>query len=475
MLYTDCIAIELIMSKTSFANWQLSSSDCDSEEEQVTKGRLLTVKSKERSSPSNKADIIDVEEYVSLADRLKRQQKDEVSINLDDDDDLPEFCLPSKSPKNETSIDLHDKPSSLVDVPVVVVSRNEEMSVVVQSKVCKKSQDNSKDKGATSSLNARLKALKPEECLKYMSCKISSKLEHLFEKYDLLDNIRKDFIPSCVLVQSETPYVRWQRMVPSVINTESQSEGCEEENDVLVAITATEFIKMINASTADIDCEETLSSWIKKMHVQWEDSQIHLVCIGLEEYKKSVKAKKARLDKNSETSKKRKKTAILDVSFTDIETASIELQIKFNITITYVETAAEFVTLVKQMTKSVGEAPYKRMKRQDVQFMNEIPSVKIDAKTGEGKRKAWKQMIQQFHNVTAVMATAITDRYPSIISLMRAYEECGTDANKAEMLLSEIPVRRGVGTLQTSRRIGPELSYKIYRQLTSPDPDERLY
>lgn len=40
------------------------------------------------------------------------------------------------------------------------------------------------------------------------------------------------------------------------------------------------------------------------------------------------------------------------------------------------------------------------MKRQDVSFINEIPSVKINLKTGEGMKKLWKQMIQQFHKVS---------------------------------------------------------------------------
>lgn len=473
------------MEKATFSNWQLSSSD--SEDDQITKGVLLTVKNKckEGCSPNGKAEIIS-DKYVSLADRLKRRQvENEGPIVVESDDDLPVFSLPSK-PYNqrenrEASMDLNKKPkcvssSSSLDMPKVVAS-NEKNALQSESKVRKTIQNPSKNNEVKSNLNARLKALKPEECLKYIECEISSKLECLFEHFNLLDNLKKDFVATCILTQGEIPCVRWRRMVSSIIDNESQNEGCGEEKDVLIAVSAVNFIKMINAPIVDTNLEETLSSWIEAIQIRRNDSNIHLVCIGLEKYNKSLKAKKARQDKKGdcELNKKRRKTVIPDVSPYDIETASLQLHINFNITITYVETAEEFVTLVKQMTKSVGEAPYKRMKRQDVQFINEIPSVKINVKTGEGKRQAWKQMIQQFHNVTTVMATAITDRYPSIIALMKAYQECGTDVNKAEMLLSDIPVRRGVGTLQTSRRIGPELSYKIYRQLTSMDPNERLY
>lgn len=468
------------MAKLRFSNWQLSSSD--SEEDQTTKGVLLTVKKKIKDvhSTSDKADVIVVDEYVSLADRLKRRQvTDDEPMVVESDDDLPVFSMPSnlsnQIDKKTSSTDLNDEPAHVtsLDVPQVVVTSNEK----TQSKFRKTARSRAKENDSKTNLNARIKALKPEECLRHIECKISSKLENLFEGFDLLENLNKDSVATYILTHSESPCVRWQRLVPSVIDKDSHNDGFDEEKDVLVAVSAVDLIKMIHATIMDTDSEETLSSWIEGIQIQCEEPKIHLACIGIEKYHKSVKAKKARRDKKEESASKmkRRKMAIPDVSQHDIETATAELHIKFSITITYVETTDEFVTLVKQMTKSVGEAPYKRMTRQEVQFINEIPSVKINAKTGEGKRQVWQQMIQQFHNVTSVMATAITSRYPSVIALMKAYEECGTDVNKAEMLLSDIPVRRGVGSIQTSRRIGPELSYKIFRLLTSPTPTERLY
>lgn len=73
------------------------------------------------------------------------------------------------------------------------------------------------------------------------------------------------------------------------------------------------------------------------------------------------------------------------------------------------------------------------------------------------------------------MSSTISEKYPTLWSLFEAYEACNGDEDMAEYLLADIPVRRGVGTIQTKRRIGPELSKKIYRFLMSHNPDEYLY
>lgn len=41
-------------------------------------------------------------------------------------------------------------------------------------------------------------------------------------------------------------------------------------------------------------------------------------------------------------------------------------------------------------------------------------------------------------------------------------------------LLADIPVRRGVGVLANTRKIGPELSSKIYKFFMCSDPDVLL-
>ncbi|KAH7985428.1 hypothetical protein HPB51_026832 [Rhipicephalus microplus] len=52
--------------------------------------------------------------------------------------------------------------------------------------------------------------------------------------------------------------------------------------------------------------------------------------------------------------------------------------------------------------------------------------------------------------------------------LFQAYQECKERA-KGETLLADIQVRRGAGALQSTRRVGPVISGRIYRFFVAMD------
>lgn len=79
-------------------------------------------------------------------------------------------------------------------------------------------------------------------------------------------------------------------------------------------------------------------------------------------------------------------------------------------------------------------------------------------------------MLEQLFNVSSDISSAILAEYPSLKSLMLTYQSLPQE--NGSLLLSELQIRRGFGTLQQSRRLGPELSKKVYRFFTSTDGDE---
>ncbi|NXY51139.1 EME1 endonuclease, partial [Ceuthmochares aereus] len=95
--------------------------------------------------------------------------------------------------------------------------------------------------------------------------------------------------------------------------------------------------------------------------------------------------------------------------------------------------------------------------------------VRVD-RSGKGLFQVWKRQIQQFNRVSPAMAEAVVSAYPSPLLLIQAYESCSLEQERVNML-ADIPVHRGDGVTATSRRIGPELSRRIYLQMTSLDPD----
>eukprot|EP00105_Crassostrea_gigas_P040873 XP_019925021.1 PREDICTED: crossover junction endonuclease EME1-like [Crassostrea gigas] len=84
-------------------------------------------------------------------------------------------------------------------------------------------------------------------------------------------------------------------------------------------------------------------------------------------------------------------------------------------------------------------------------FDDGVSTVKVD-KNGQGLLKVWKQQLLQFKNISPDIADAIVQAYPSPHSLME--------------------VRRGAGVLETSRRVGKEMSRRIYTLVTSSNSSE---
>ncbi|NXJ88377.1 EME1 endonuclease, partial [Corythaixoides concolor] len=134
------------------------------------------------------------------------------------------------------------------------------------------------------------------------------------------------------------------------------------------------------------------------------------------------------------------------------------------------EELGEFATM---FTKAVAEAPFKRA-REKTEFPFYLEKgwcggVKVDH-SGKGLFEVWKRQIQQFNRVSLEMAEAIVSAYPSPQLLTQAYSRCSSEEER-ENMLANIPVHRGDGVTATSRRIGPDLSRRIYLQMTSHDPD----
>lgn len=59
-----------------------------------------------------------------------------------------------------------------------------------------------------------------------------------------------------------------------------------------------------------------------------------------------------------------------------------------------------------------------------------------------------------------------------LIFLVKVYERC--TLKEGELLLQDIPIRRAVGPLSSVRKIGPELSKKIFAFFMSTDENETL-
>ncbi|XP_017543909.1 crossover junction endonuclease EME1 isoform X2 [Pygocentrus nattereri] len=90
--------------------------------------------------------------------------------------------------------------------------------------------------------------------------------------------------------------------------------------------------------------------------------------------------------------------------------------------------------------------------------------VRVDG-SGRGLVQVWTRQIQQLNRVSAAMATAVTSAYPSPSLLLQAYEEAKSEEEQRK-LLADLTVKGGA----KERRVGPDLSNRVHRLMTSQNP-----
>ncbi|XP_056361564.1 crossover junction endonuclease EME1 [Oenanthe melanoleuca] len=330
-----------------------------------------------------------------------------------------------------------------------------------------------------------LRAQRPGECQKYVTVVLDPVILQVEGGEQILSALQAANY-SCVFENQAVPCsITWRRKTVS-----SQMGGGDEwteEPNVLVLLGLEEFLSMARSYKQNTDgCaerQETLQSYVAHVMEKMPGRILALAVVGVENYFRSLQVQtKQRLrqtaasgnqEKRGERRKKEVKDSGLDLSRMDVKEALVDLQLSTQVQISIFESTEELGEYATMFTKAVAEAPYKR-ERDNTAFSFYLEKgcsggVKVDP-SGKGLLKVWKRQIQQFNRVSSEMAEAIVSAYPSPQLLIQAYERCSSEQER-ENMLSNIPVHRGEGVTATSRRIGPELSRRIYLQMTSHDPD----
>ncbi|ELK10809.1 Putative crossover junction endonuclease EME2 [Pteropus alecto] len=159
------------------------------------------------------------------------------------------------------------------------------------------------------------------------------------------------------------------------------------------------------------------------------------------------------------------------VSWSEVEEALVFLQLWANLDVLLVASWQELSQHVCTFTKALAQRPFKQFREfQAFSFCTAGRWMAGERVTrdGTGLRGAWWRQIRQFNRVSPAMADAVVTAYPSPRLLQQAYVACGTEQERLA-LLTDLPVKVDKG--KRPRRVGPDLSRRIYLFLTSTDPD----
>lgn len=325
----------------------------------------------------------------------------------------------------------------------------------------------------------RLKAQRPEDCMKHMVVVLDPVLLQMEGGGQLLGALQSMECRCVIEAQAVPRSITWKRRTELV----EDGEDWVEEPTILVLLPAEDFMSMVynlkqGSPGSTENGKETLQGFVTDATAR-TGKALSLVIVDQEKCfraqnpprrRKSGMANKQAREKQQ---KRQESCARLMVSRLVMEEALVELQL-------YTETQARIVQSWKELadfacafTKAVAEAPFKKLRDQtSFSFYLEkdwAGGLKVD-QAGRGLALVWRRQIQQLNRVSSEMASAIADAYPSPQLLVQAYQRCVSEQER-QNLLADIQVRRGEGVTSTSRRVGPELSRRIYLQMTTGQPD----
>ncbi|XP_023060216.2 crossover junction endonuclease EME1 isoform X1 [Piliocolobus tephrosceles] len=350
-------------------------------------------------------------------------------------------------------------------------------------------------------LLTRMKARRPEECLKHIIVVLDPVLLQMEGGGQLLGALQS--MECCCVIEAQAVpcSVTWRRRAgPS-----EDGEDWVEEPTVLVLLRAEAFVSMIyNGKQGSLDStikgKETLQGFVTDITARTAGKALSLVIVDQEKcfsllphllpdfslellsfdflpctstHNPPSKGKQGTNKQTKEKQQKQPEASVRSmVSRVDAEEALVDLQLHTEAQAQIVQSWKELADFTCAFTKAVAETPFKKL-RDETTFSFCVESdwaggVKVD-RAGRGLALVWRRQIQQLNRVSLETASAVVAAYPSPQLLAQAYRQCFSEQER-QNLLADIQVRRGEGVTSTSRRVGPELSRRIYLQMTTLQP-----
>ncbi|XP_026767494.3 probable crossover junction endonuclease EME2 isoform X2 [Pangasianodon hypophthalmus] len=309
----------------------------------------------------------------------------------------------------------------------------------------------------------RVKRLKPEEYLKTVTVNIHPALLQDSGCDVLLSTLAGLEWRSRIEEHDLTHTVSWSRTLP---RTEDEDGSLVEEDQVLMVVTQMEFMDMIMSIKQALigGCEEANSLFqpLGEYLNRNTGAVVSLLVTG------GQYCQRGSYDDDDDEDELCPRSQ-LGFQNIDIEQVLVYLQLYKNVTVHFLFGWQEVTDHVCAVTKALSKRPFRTL--QDVPDLGFCVDglwaggVRVD-RSGRGLAQVWTRQIQQLNRVSVAMATAVTNAYPSPQLLLQAYEKAESEEEQRG-LLADLTVRGGA----KERRIGPELSNRVHRLMTSQNPE----
>ncbi|EZA55411.1 hypothetical protein DMN91_002218 [Ooceraea biroi] len=323
----------------------------------------------------------------------------------------------------------------------------------------------------------RSKDMKPGECLKFIEVNLDQGIDAFTFQEEVKNTLRNANIKFNMTEELIPNSITWQRNIEENYIGED-NEICTKKN-----VQMQEYVIVVWSIHEAVThvAENTFCSSISNMKALMSNYKIVLVIFGMEEYFAYLKKRKSNKSPGSKGTRckgNQQFDTFPIISKQQLDTCLTKVQIVAQCSNRLIENAQDLSLMIYQYTKSISEIPYKLQKSEnqkdkfDWYIMGDNKNTVCVDKDGNGLKRLWQQQLCQFNLSSLETAEAICTVYSSPAQLIDAYKSCTPD--KGMNLLKDIPIRRAAGPLTAVRKVGPELSKKIYTMFTSQNGDTLL-
>ncbi|XP_030196377.1 essential meiotic structure-specific endonuclease subunit 2 isoform X1 [Gadus morhua] len=156
----------------------------------------------------------------------------------------------------------------------------------------------------------------------------------------------------------------------------------------------------------------------------------------------------------------------------DMEEVMVYLQLYRNVSLSFFRDWQAVTDHLVGVTKALSKRPSRQLaERGGLPFCADGPwasGVQVK-REGAGLRQVWNRQVQQLNRVSVAVATAVTASYPSPHLLLQAYGSLESEEQRRKLLAPLSVTSEG-----RERRVGPDISSRIYRCLSEPNPEMGL-
>ncbi|KAM8837793.1 essential meiotic structure-specific endonuclease subunit 2 [Spinachia spinachia] len=152
----------------------------------------------------------------------------------------------------------------------------------------------------------------------------------------------------------------------------------------------------------------------------------------------------------------------------DVEEVLVYLQLCKNVNLVLLDGWQEVTNHVCAVTKALSKRPFKLLtERAQLPFCVDgawASGARVE-RDGSGLIQVWSRQIQQLNRVSPPVASTVTAAYPSPQLLLQAYRSAASEEGR-KGLLADLVVKSG----GKERRVGPEISARVYHCFTAQNP-----